>query len=139
MTEYVAGFLFDGSRVALVIKKRPKWQAGRMNGIGGHIEEGETPLQAMAREFYEETGYQDSQPRDWEEFAVLGGEDWKVHFFYAWGNHDLLKTTTDEEIVSVDVKDVSACNCIPNLTWLIPMAKNIIYDSAGYFLIEEKQ
>lgn len=29
------------------------FQAGRLNGIGGAVEPGETPLRAMVREFYE--------------------------------------------------------------------------------------
>jgi 8-oxo-dGTP pyrophosphatase MutT (NUDIX family) len=54
---YVVGFLFsqDESKVLLVWKNRPAWQNGKLNGIGGKIEAGETPLQAMEREFKEET------------------------------------------------------------------------------------
>lgn len=54
---YVLGLLFseDASRVLLVWKNRPAWQNGKLNGIGGKIEPGETPLQAMDREFVEET------------------------------------------------------------------------------------
>lgn len=54
---FVLGFLFseDGSRVLLVWKNRPAWQNGKLNGVGGKIEPGETPLQAMKREFLEET------------------------------------------------------------------------------------
>lgn len=54
---YVVGFLFseDESRVLLVLKNRPAWQEGKLNGVGGKIEAGETPLQAMEREFKEET------------------------------------------------------------------------------------
>ena len=42
MTRYVAGFLVSDDRyyVALIRKKRPAWQEGRLNGIGGHIEGG---------------------------------------------------------------------------------------------------
>ena len=55
---YVAGFLFspDRSRVLLIRKNRPAWQAGKLNGLGGKIEPGETPPQAMRREFREEQG-----------------------------------------------------------------------------------
>ena len=37
---YVLGFLFspDCKRVALIIKNRPDWQAGFLNGIGGKID-----------------------------------------------------------------------------------------------------
>lgn len=58
MRRYVLGFLFsrDETRVALLRKTRPAWQAGRLNGVGGHAEEGETFDQAMAREAREELG-----------------------------------------------------------------------------------
>ena len=135
MTEYVAGFLFESDKVALVVKNRPKWQAGRMNGIGGHIEEGETPAEAMVREFVEETGYPD--PIDWTPFAVLSGDNFAVHFFYAWGDLSKVQTMTDEEIVTVPVENINHRNAIPNLQWLIPMAKSMEYDTANLFRIQE--
>lgn len=57
--EYVLGFMFneDESKVLLIMKNRPAWQAGKLNGVGGKIEAGETPIQAMEREFAEETGF----------------------------------------------------------------------------------
>ncbi len=59
-TRYVLGFAFTPSRkgVILIKKLRPNWQAGKLNGPGGKIEAGETPEQAMIREFKEETGIQ---------------------------------------------------------------------------------
>lgn len=56
---YVCGFLFDPDleRVALIIKNRgPANMAGKLNGIGGKINPGESARGAMAREFLEETG-----------------------------------------------------------------------------------
>ena len=37
-----------------------EWQAGLLNGIGGKIEDGEAPIEALVREFAEETGVQTS-------------------------------------------------------------------------------
>lgn len=128
MKTYVAGFMIaaDG-RVALVRKNRPDWQRGKLNGIGGKIEDGETALQAMIREFKEETGCP-TRPRDWYEFCVLGDRstEFRVHFFFSHvvGFPDL-RTTTDEEIVKVPVSEVTVHNSIANLTWLIPMALTI--------------
>lgn len=54
---YVVGFMFssDKTLVTLIRKNRPKWMNGKLNGVGGKIEIGETPLQAMVR----------IQGRDW--------------------------------------------------------------------------
>ncbi len=56
--DYVAGFYFSecGERVALIRKLKPEWQRGWLNGIGGKVEPGESPLSAMVREFEEEAG-----------------------------------------------------------------------------------
>jgi hypothetical protein len=54
---FVLGFVFDfeAKKVLLVLKNRPDWQTGLLNGLGGKIEADETPLEAMEREFKEET------------------------------------------------------------------------------------
>jgi 8-oxo-dGTP diphosphatase len=70
MTDFVVGFAFDDlGRVALVRKARPAWQAGKLNGIGGHIEPGESPVDAMDREFMEETGV--LLFRDWRRCGLM--------------------------------------------------------------------
>ena len=57
MNRYVLGFAVTPDRKILLVEKlRPKWQAGRLNGIGGKIEEGETSIAAMRREASEEAG-----------------------------------------------------------------------------------
>lgn len=49
--EYVVGLLFDPHRkyICLIQKNRPDFQRGFLNGVGGKIENGEWPLQAMIR------------------------------------------------------------------------------------------
>lgn len=53
---YCVGFAYYLDHVVLIKKKRPDFQAGLFNGIGGSLEFGESHLQAMVREFREETG-----------------------------------------------------------------------------------
>ncbi len=53
---YVLCFLTRGERVLMLERLRPPNQ-GLWNGVGGHIEPGETPLQACLREVEEETGF----------------------------------------------------------------------------------
>ena len=76
MKSYVLGFAFspDHSKVVLIAKNRPAWQAGRRGGVGGHVEPGETPAAAMVREFREEAHCEDAL--DWEPFGRLSGDQW---------------------------------------------------------------
>lgn len=122
MKKYVLGFMMGPSKwnVALIKKKRPKWQAGKYNGIGGHIEKGEKPYDAMVREFEEETGYKES---DWRMFCILHGDDWKVYCYAAW-TMPKLESKTDEEVGWYSLDDLRVMPIIPNLKWLIPLARD---------------
>ena len=70
MTDYVVGFLLHRPtrKLFLIRKLKPQWQAGLLKGIGGKIEPGETPLDAMWREWIEETGIP-FLGNVWHEFA----------------------------------------------------------------------
>ena len=124
---YVLGFMFneDLNIVALIKKNRPQWQAGLLNGIGGHLEDSdETIWHGQAREFFEETGVQ-TIPEDWDRFAIMENEKCIVHVFRAFSNNVFhVSTTTDEEIHldPVRVSPEKLSKRIRNLTWLIPLA-----------------
>ena len=84
MKRYVVGFVIttDSNCVLLVEKKRPEWQSGRLNGVGGKIEQGESPQSCMFRECFEETNVA-VKPTDWRRFCIVRGGDvdpWEVHF-----------------------------------------------------------
>ena len=126
MQQQVCGFLFGTNfiKVVLIRKNRPEWQKGKLNGIGGHVEGNEDPLQAMRREFKEETGLSVS---GWVSFCDLRlGSDLLVHFFVAYMPESLLKlvrSKTDESVPvclanSVLLRD----DLVSNVHWLIPMA-----------------
>lgn len=147
MTNYVVGFLFDekSDDVVLIRKKRPSWQAGKLNGVGGHVEPGELPLDAIIREFKEETGI---LIEDWTYFANLSGYNstdvWDVNFYWSvcdrCGKNFQLTQMTDEFVNWVDLKTILYNRkCIPNLRWLVPMALNNIngIDNCINFNIEE--
>jgi 8-oxo-dGTP pyrophosphatase MutT (NUDIX family) len=72
MQRYSAGLAFskDGTCFALIRKNRPLWQAGFLNAIGGEIEPGELPLDAMMREFREEASLQ-TRAGDWADLTTF--------------------------------------------------------------------
>ena len=124
--EYVCGFLFspDRARVLLIRKARPAWQAGKLNGLGGKIERGESALQAMRREFREEAG---ADVAEWQHVLTLSGADdagsgrgWAGHFFRAFGDVDAARPMTDEQL---EIHPAAAVpwDTIPNLRWIIPL------------------
>lgn len=119
MQEYACGFLFssDRTRVLLIRKRRPAWQAGKLNGIGGKIEPDETPLQAMRREFHEEAGLHIA---DWHHLLTLTGDDWAGHFFRAFGDIDAAWAVTDEQLERHPLASLPK-DTIPNLQWMIPL------------------
>jgi 8-oxo-dGTP diphosphatase len=133
--DYAAGFFISDDltteklgyqHVALIRKKRPDWQAGRLNAIGGKLEPGELPSEAMAREFREETGVE-TLPSDWDKFATLrmpGHMGPIVHFFRCFGDPSKCEQTTDEEILVYPTSLIrqSRPDTLSNLQWLLPMA-----------------
>lgn len=123
MTEYVCGFLFDPTfkTVALITKNKPDWQKGKLNGIGGKIEGFELPMEAMEREFKEETGMTIKE-YEWTPLAKISGSDWVVYFFYSWST-DIkdISSMEEEKVALYDVTAIQDLDTIPNLKWLIPM------------------
>ena len=73
MNRYVVGFAVTPDNEFLLVKKlRPKWQAGHLNGIGGKIEEEETPIAAMKREASAEAGL---GHLPWRRRGLMRGKD----------------------------------------------------------------
>ncbi len=125
MKKYVVGFAFDKKQnyVSLILKNRPGWQAGYLNGIGGHVEYMEGPNNAMIREFEEETGYHQSE---WNYYITMYFDEVIVWCYYSVVPLEKLKTMTDEKIYITSINDIVTGNVkiINNLQWLIPMALN---------------
>lgn len=133
MKVYVVGFLFtpDRHHVALIQKLKPAWQKGKLNGIGGKVEDGETPAEAMVREFTEEAGISFSA---WECFLNMSvfdpanAEHSRLFFFR--GTLSVMEdarricSMTDEHVSFYDVSRLlfTQMTIIPNLRWLLPFA-----------------
>ena len=147
MIEYVAGFAFDGGEVALVRKSRPHWQEGKLNGVGGKVEDGETPLNAMRREWEEEAGFAHSE---WTHFCTLTDLDgWKVYFYRTelystWktqANFQDTQTPATREDEPIDwylYHEVLAgmFETIVNIPWLLVMANEYSMGHWPYAIVE---
>lgn len=139
--EWVVGFLLstDGENVVLIRKNRPPWQKDRLNGVGGKVEQRETPGQAMSREFLEEAGVaipsaiqlSDGQwTWGWRHFLSLTWEEGVVHFFRCFSSAGVLaacRTVTDESIerhriCTLNQPGPGLAFITPNLLWLVPLA-----------------
>jgi 8-oxo-dGTP diphosphatase len=127
---YCLGFLFAEDYVLLIHKVRPAWQKGKMNGIGGHVEPGESPLAAMVREFHEETGLH-NHAHNWQYFFVMEFEDCVVHCYRSEWDHTLPIPDShlfgEEQVrwVTLPWLEMNFSNeaILPNLLWLVPLAR----------------
>lgn len=126
-TSYVLGFMFNEARdsVVLIQKAKPDWQRGYLNGVGGKIEaqDGYVILNAMTREFYEETGVTTAW-WEWYPFAVMEGKDWLVHCLKGFNeeNYQRAETKTEEVIVKANVLELQNYLTLSNVPWLVHMA-----------------
>jgi 8-oxo-dGTP diphosphatase len=127
---YVVGFLFDnrGENVLLIRKTKPPWMKGKLNGIGGKIEHGESPINAMIREFKEETGCNGPL---WKLLGTLENPDFEMYVFYDFSDRAMLEARTQVDDVGRGEGTIEYVNYfpvfphtidrMPNLRWLIPM------------------
>jgi 8-oxo-dGTP diphosphatase len=124
MQAYVLGFMFDSQeeKVLMIEKKRPEWQAGNLNGIGGKVEAGESPEKALVREFLEETGLQ-TDTSDWIYYGRMLGKGFEVALFKCY--NDALygaDSMTDENVVVVEIDELKERVRIDNIDALIQLA-----------------
>lgn len=124
MIDYVLGFMFseDASVVAMIKKTKPAWQNGLLNGVGGKVEPGESPIDAMTREFREETGV---QHWDWQERFTMGNVDrFHMTVFRCFSDKVFnVRKMTEEAVEVCNVNFLKEQNliCIPNMSWVLPL------------------
>lgn len=136
-------FSEDKSKVLLILKDRPKWQKGKLNGIGGKFDPSQDHIShrhCQMREFEEETGIK-TEMTDWEVFAIISGQEtenktgtelgsfFRIYCYRAFSDKifkfnqpesehpviiDLLNPESEDYIVYQPI--------LPNVNWLIPMA-----------------
>ncbi len=123
---YTVGFYFTESllQVALVRKCKPEWQKGLLNGVGGQIEDQETPNECMAREFMEECGKR-TDPDDWIRFAVgditCHQGPCIVNYFICVGDLFIPIKDEKEQVSFYSTSKLDDETIVPNILWLINM------------------
>jgi 8-oxo-dGTP diphosphatase len=120
---YVLALLFtpDACRVVLVRKKRPAWQAGRVNALGGKVLPGESAAEAASREVREEAVAR-VPVEAWRELVVWRDPVYRMHVLSAFhAAADRARTAEDQEVFLADADDLPK-ECIENLRWLVPLA-----------------
>jgi len=130
--EYVLGFAFsrNAKEIVLIEKQKPEWQKGKMNGIGGKIEDEDVnKIHSMIREFREETGV-DTSPEQWNEFGCMTFENdvtgvpCKIYLFRMFDSciYDC-RTTESEKIYLAGLDNLFIhYKLMHNLQILIPIA-----------------
>lgn len=132
---YVLGFAFseDLRHVVLLEKAKPEWAAGMWNGLGGKQEKGETPVQAMVREFMEECGVH-IPGEEWKLMGAFQRQGWFVECFCARSDEVFKAVTKEKERVTVyPVHEFLANTVLKEEThsglecaWLVPYARRFL-------------
>lgn len=131
---YSVGFLIDSEsrngdrRVLLIRKNKPEWQAGLLNGVGGHVEGEESADDAMIREFYEEAGL---TGLIWENIATITGGA-TVFVYRCFASPAILDSAVSRTVEKLELHHLDQLyygECVDSLSWLIPLAANADLDA----------
>jgi len=126
MKEFTLGFIFDSShkKVLLVHKQKPEWQKGKINGIGGKLEDGESHVACISRETREESCL--IIPEDaWVFLGLLSTKNsWRIHTYMTTYEGEMTDAQKgDHEEIEWFSCDELPEECIANLRWIIPFAQ----------------
>ena len=133
------GFIFNpsGDQVLLIKKNRPEWQAGKFNGIGGHLNHGEELDNDFKRCFIREVKEEcnlvlnyDSVKQIGRIFSVAGETKYKesvivpifVYKMETEAEMANVKQLTDEPLMWLGTFELCMDRVIPNLMFLVPFA-----------------
>lgn len=141
-TNYVCGFArmpeHGSNPVILLLQKQfgPPCVLGKLNGIGGKVESGESDVDAMHREWREETGLNFNLK--WRAFATIAFQEMLVTFFSASIHESLSRRSVEmltvndvgeafvllplNRALSIEKSRFQDYEVVPNLLWLLPAA-----------------
>ena len=94
-------FLFRGDEILLAMKKRG-FGAGKWNGYGGKLEEGEKPIDAIVREMQEESGLVIKK----EKFREIGYMDFYFNDKKEWDQKVIIYRVDDFTSEPVETEEM---------------------------------
>lgn len=137
MIDSTLAFIYtpDLKKVLLIKKQRFEHHKGLLNGLGGKVEPGETPLDCVCREVAEEAGINLS-PSQWKVVGELEWTTWHVTIFAATykGKLEDIKSMTEEVVAWYDVEALPN-TVISNLRWLVPLCINVLTKNPSPYVI----
>lgn len=127
------GFIFNlqGDKVLLIQKKRPEWQKGKYNGIGGHLTDLEDQYssfrECFIREVKEECGLIMKPDLIKQIGRIFCINKQIVVPIYAYRVEskkamETIKQLTNEPILWWDTFGLNIADVVPNLMFLVPLA-----------------
>ena len=127
---YTLSFLFttDLKKVLLIEKKRPEWQKGFLNGIGGKVEGDENFVECIERETFEETNLKINYDNSYK--GKLIGNNYVVVVYSTLVEENVikenLKQTTDEKVKLYDINN--NLNLLSSVKYILPLCKESFID-----------
>jgi len=135
---YTLGFVvFRGvNKILLMEKRKPEFQKGFLNGLGGKPEDDEGFTDCIIREIEEESGLK-TNTKDWNYFCKMVGADWEVYCFISMLDHKRMEgisTKEEEKIVILDLNKINTCypNLLGNIPWLVGMGIDSIMNKDAF-------
>lgn len=127
MYKYTLGFLIKDNQILMLNRNKSPWM-GSWNGLGGKINENETPKSCIQREVLEETGMNLDINKfifkgnvTWDQFDAIGNGLY-IYIYYLDSNTQIITPLRVEEGI-LDFKDISWVSSFENEG----VAKNIPY------------
>lgn len=138
MKRYVLGIVFDQYMENVLLLQRNKQPYIHLyNGVGGKIEDNETPIIAMKRELEEETGLKEKDITKCKHLTTLLFEEFTLDVFYLIhnqrrGNIPNWKVTDEGILEWLNIKDHNLLNAAHpkmagdgNIAYFIQFALNL--------------
>jgi len=131
MQEYVLVYAepTEGNDILLIRKEKPDWQKGKLNLVGGKVEDDELAGIAAIREFKEETGYgigDDEIDYAGQMCGMFNSYPWNIWVWRAKVNRHFHIEEEREKVSWFSPEILWNCDLIPNLRVIIPLCQSKI-------------